>query len=97
MGTEPVAQREILSAIRCAGGRASIAELDFQLRLHGVLRAPGTTLEGQLRKLQTMGYLRGPSTKALAYELTTAGWDAVTALDTRDLWEHVQQQQLARR
>jgi hypothetical protein len=75
----------------------SIAELDFELRLHGVARAPGTSLEGQLGKLRTMGYLRGPLTKALAYELTTAGWDAATALDARDLWEHVQQEQVARR
>jgi hypothetical protein len=97
MGTDPMAQSEILSSFRSAGGRMPIAELDFQLRLRGVVRVPDATLEDQLRVLRTKRYLRGPLTQALDYELTADGWDAATEFDTRDLWEYVQKRQIASR
>src|SRR5262245_13191001 len=64
----------ILTVLRTCGGRLWTADLTFELRARGISAA---VTSAALRELVSAGLVRGPLTRALAYELTVAGWDTV--------------------
>jgi len=71
----------ILCLLRVAGGRLDLFDLEFELRWRGVLPERASSA---MNNLVRDALLRGPLSKALAYELTTRGWDAAAAFAACD-------------
>ena len=65
-------QSSILGVLHACGGRLCMTDLIFELRRRGLSVASVTS---ELRELSRRGLVRGPLSRTLVCELTTAGWD----------------------
>lgn len=64
----------ILAVLRASGGRLWMTDLAYELRRRGI---SVQRVSSALRELRRRDLVRGPLSRAHAYELTVDGWDTV--------------------